>query len=294
MTARHLLSAVFRAALPPGTDAAVVPADTELEPLLAGLLASGRASWPDVDVDASTFVTYLAKRAEPARISAVKGDDLYIACACVQGSTRGLAAIESRYMSELDGALARMKLAPGTIDDVKQNLRRQLFVGEPGTAPRIAEYTGRGELRGWLRVTATRAALKVLRKDKREVPVDDDALLERGATGDDPELSYVKQVYRAQFKAAFQQALDSLDDREKNLLRQTVVDGLGIDELCVMYGVHRATVARWVQKARETLLDRTRRNFMANARVNKQECESIMRLVHSQLDGTIRRRIIEG
>lgn len=272
-----------------------VPADPELEPLLAAMVESGRRAWPDVPLPPSIFVAYLAERAAASgKLAAAKGDDLWIACACVQGDARALAAIERTYIAELDGALAHMKLAPGAIDDVKQTLRRQLFVGEPGSRPRIAEYDGRGELRGWLRVTAVRAALKLLRKEKREVPVDDDVLLERGATGDDPELSYVKQVYRTQFKSAFQQALDSLDDREKNLLRQTVVDGLGIDELGAMYQVHRATVARWVQKARETLLERTRKNFMASARVDKRECESIMRLVHSQLDGTIRRRIIEG
>ena len=121
--------------------------------------------------------------------------------------------------------------------------------------------------------------------------MDDDELLAVRASGGDPELSYIKEVYRAQFKEAFQFALDSLSDREKNLLRQNVVDGLSIDDLAGLYRAHRATVARWLSAAREALLRRTRRQFMQYARIDGDECDSIMRLVHSQLDGTIRRRL---
>jgi RNA polymerase sigma-70 factor (ECF subfamily) len=185
-----------------------------------------------------------------------------------------------------------MNLGATKQDDVVQGLRRQLFVGEPGAAPGIAEFKGTGDLRGWLRVTATRAALKLLRKEKREVLTDDDALLARSAAAAaDPELLYVKEVYRAQFRAAFQAALDSLTDREKNLMRQHIVDRLTVDDLGALYQVHRATVARWLQKARDTLLVRTRKNFMQDARVDRSECESIMQMVQSQLDGTIRRRL---
>ena len=135
-----------------------------------------------------------------------------------------------------------------------------------------------------------RAALKLLRKENRETPTDD-ALLEARAQEDDPELAYMKAAYRASFKVAFQEALESLLPRERTLLKQQIVDGLGIDELGALYQVHRATAARWVQSAREKLLVRTRRTFMMNARISSDECESIMRLVRSQLDMSLQRRL---
>ena len=135
-----------------------------------------------------------------------------------------------------------------------------------------------------------RAALKLIRKDGRETS-SDDALLEARAPEDDPELAYMKAAYRAAFKTAFQEALESLEGRERTLLKQQIVDGLGIDELGALYDVHRATAARWVAAAREKLLLRTRRMFMLRARISSDECESIMRMVRSQLDVSLHRRL---
>lgn len=51
-----------------------------------------------------------------------------------------------------------------------------------------------------------------------------------------------------------------------------------------MYRVHLATVARWVDKARETLLENSRSILMAQLRVDLSEVESILRLIESQLE----------
>jgi RNA polymerase sigma-70 factor (ECF subfamily) len=246
-----------------------------------------------VAVADDAFLRYLAVRTPaPDLLQRLRVEDLYIACACVHRNARAIAALDGRFFPEIDAALRKMSLPTAKIEDVKQTLRRQLFVGAEGEAPRIAQYDGTGDLKAWLRVTAVRAALKVIRKDRRETPIGDDALLEGTAgASSDPELVYDKHVYRDRFKAAFQASLDALADRDKTLLRQSVVDGLSIDDLCALHGVHRATVARWLAKAKETLLDGTRKHFMQSARISKNECESILRLVQSQLDATIRRRL---
>lgn len=218
-------------------------------------------------------------------------EDLYLACACVNRDAAALAIVEERYLPDVDGALRKMGLTRDRIDDTKQGLRRLLFVGDETTPPRIGEYRGSGELRAWMRVTAMRAALKLLRKGSRDVPAGDAAILEARAQEDDPELAYMKATYRAAFKTAFQEALESLQPRERTLLKQQLVDGLGIDELGTLYEVHRATAARWLQAAREKLLVRTRRMFMLRARISSDECESIMRLVRSQLDVSLQRRL---
>jgi RNA polymerase sigma-70 factor (ECF subfamily) len=106
---------------------------------------------------------------------------------------------------------------------------------------------------------------------------------------DDPELSYMKELYRQAFRQAFGAALAALEARDKNLLRQHVVDGLTVDELGPLYGVHRATAARWVQRAKEKLLHETRKQFMARARISSRECESVLRLVRSRIDVTLGR-----
>jgi RNA polymerase sigma-70 factor (ECF subfamily) len=264
------------------------------------MVESGRAEWPEVVVSSATFVAHVAARlpaeafASPealrTELEATRAGDMWIACACTHGVSNAVPAIDARLFPDLRTAVDRVKGLGDRASDLLQSLRRDLFVGEEARQPRIADYNGRGDLRGWLRVTAVRAALKVLRNDKREIS-SDGALLESEATAADPEMAYVKELYRAQFRTAFQLALDSLEDRDKALLKQHVVDGLSIDRIGDLYQVHRATAARWVQKAKETLLERTRDRFRETVKVGDTECASILRLVGSQLDGTIRRRL---
>ena len=279
------------AAREPGEDAD----RADLEQALIATAARGRAAWTTVDVDLACFAGFLGGRVTAAELEVARATDLWAACACGTGDGLAIAEVEARYFPDVDAALGKMGLSADRKDDVKQGLRRLLFVGDrdAGVAPRISEYRGTGDLRAWLRVTAMRAALKLLRKENRETPTDD-ALLEARAHEDDPELAYMKAAYRASFKTAFQEALESLLPRERTLLKQQVVDGLGIDELGVLYQVHRATAARWVQSAREKLLTRTRRTFMLNARISSDECESIMRMVRSQLDMSLHRRLGAG
>jgi RNA polymerase sigma-70 factor, ECF subfamily len=171
---------------------------------------------------------------------------------------------------------------------VLQALRGQLLVGVGGALPRISEYAGHGDLRGWLRVSVVRSALKVLRRNNAGAFEDVDAVLEARSSDDDPELSYMKSLYRDAFRAAFRAAFDELAAREKNMLRQHFADGLTIDDLGRLYNVHRATAARWLQKARESLLAGTRREFTQRAGITARECESVLRLVQSRFDVTLR------
>jgi RNA polymerase sigma-70 factor (ECF subfamily) len=281
---RPLSSAFARGA---GTDA------QDCERVLEALVLRARSAYPHVTVDPAHFAEFIGRRVSPSELEQARAEDLWIACASTSADPAALAVVEARYLPDVDAALGKMGLSQDSIGEVKQRLRDVLFVGDEGRPARIGEYRGLGDLRAWLRVSAMRAALKLMRKGARETSADD-ALLEMRAQADDPELAYMKATYRAAFKIAFQEALESLLPRERTLLKQQVVDGLGIDELGALYEVHRATAARWVQAAREKLLLRTRRAFMLRTGISTDECESIMRMVRSQLDLSLHRRLSTG
>jgi RNA polymerase sigma-70 factor (ECF subfamily) len=219
-------------------------------------------------------------------------DDFALARACGAGDPGALARVEAELFPNIRIALRRMSLSPPEVEDVMQTFRTELFVRNGERPPRIVDYEGRGPLVAWLRVGATRLALRLRQKTRREVPSEDDALLASCASGDDPELAFVKESCRADFRAAFQQALNSLTDRDRTLLRMKTVDELSVDEIGAVFQVHRATAARWVAKAETTLVGRTRTELMRRARVTREECDSMIRLVQSQLGATLRRRIL--
>lgn len=261
------------------------------EDALRPLLAHARSTHPGVQVTDGDFFAHVRRHCEtpPAPEAAAQ---LYFALACVRGDATALEEFEAQYAPILVQSARRAKLADADAEEVAQQLRVLLLVGEGESAPKLAEYAGRGDLRGWLRVVAMRAALRVAKRGGGATDGrggDDDAVLAVRSTGDDPELGYLKAVYRTAFRAAFAAAIESLEARDKTLLRQHLVDGLTIDEIAPLYGVHRATAARWLEKARELLLTRVRHEFADRARVSDRELVSVLRLLESRLEITLRR-----
>ncbi|NOU33523.1 MAG: transcriptional regulator [Polyangiaceae bacterium] len=247
----------------------------------------------DLALDPQLFDAYVQERLRPGESpEALALDDLRVACGALRGVPGALALLESAYFSGIDAHLRKLGLDLHEVDDVKQTLRRQLLVASPDGPPRLLQYDGRGALRGWLRVSAVRQGLKVLRAKKRETSLDaEESALEDRAAPADPELAYMKALYREAFKTSFREAVEALGAKEKTLLRQSLLDGLSIDDLARLYGTHRATTARWVQAAREEVVKETRKRFVARLKVSGDECDSVFRMIATHLDLTLRRHL---
>jgi RNA polymerase sigma-70 factor, ECF subfamily len=255
---------------------------------LFALVAEGRSVWPDVAVAPERLVGFVAARLDGEGdagdvLGGLRPADLYLACALTDGDRAALAAFDRHYMREVDIALARMRIGPPRANDVKQLVRQRLFVGDGGPG-KISEYAGRGDLRRWVRSVAVRTCLNDLRKGKNEVLADDDALIAQQAMpGDDPELAYMKRTYAREFHAAFTEALANLGAREQTLLRYHHVDGLNIDEIGAIYRVHRVTAFRWLEKAKEKLVEATLAVMRTRLNVSPRELDSVLRLIRSQV-----------
>ncbi|MCG8425016.1 MAG: sigma-70 family RNA polymerase sigma factor [Proteobacteria bacterium] len=261
----------------------------DLQKRLSSLYDEGCRQWPQLAVDPVHFVSFLgghlpADRRASEALAAVRAGDLYLTFACSTGDQTALLAFDGRFMSEIELALARMRVSTTQVEEVKQLVRQKLFVADRGRPGRIIDYSGRGDLRRWVRSIAVRTCLNQMRKGKRELPTQDDRVFDAiAATGDDPELAYMKERYRNEFRHAFEQALKALTDRQQNLLRYHHVDGLNIDEIGAIYRVHRVTAYRWLEKARDALVVKTQKTLRAQLKVEQREFDSIMRLIRSQL-----------
>jgi len=266
----------------------------DLGPLLAERIARATRAWPNVTVAEEPFVRAIAERLDadaPARaLDAMQTDDLYLACGCATGDPGALAGFEERCSAVIARAIASTGASPSERADLGQVVRQRLLVAPAsGGAPRIATYSARGSLPAWVRVVATREAARMLPRARREVAAGDDELEGLLAGDDDPEVGYLKRVYRAEFKQAFHAAVEALDDRARLVLRQHTLDGLGIDRLATLHGVHRATAARWVEAAREAVHAGTQRELTLRLHLSRGELASMMRLIQSQLDVSLTR-----
>ena len=167
-------------------------------------------------------------------------------------------------------------------------MRERVLVGAGGRRPKILDYSGRGPLGAWFRVTAVRQALDLIEKEKAHRPIADEFEEDQLAATVDPELLVIRQRYLPQFREAFRSALASLAAPERNLLRLYLVDGLNIARIGEIFGKSRATVGRMVIDCREKLLENTRENLGALTGAPDGDVLSLMRLLRSQLDVSIR------
>ena len=271
----------------------VLEAIPDLDRRLWMLVAEGRTAWPALHVEAIDVVSFVARQITPeladAALDGLRPADLYLASGCARQMPQAIGAFDRDYMREVDIALARMRIPPQRVLDVKQLVRQRLFVGggtagAPTSPGKISEYGGRGDLRRWVRSVAVRTCLNELRKGKREILVDDDQLIAQHAiAADDPEVEYMKRTYSAEFKAAFSEALGKLGSREQTLLRYHHVDGLNIDEIGAIYRVHRVTAFRWLEKAKEILVRGTLDTLRARLKLPTDELDSVLRMIRSQI-----------
>lgn len=266
----------------------------ELAPLLRERYERGAAAWPGVVVDAEQFARAIITRIETsdrrAALQMMITDDLYLACGCAAGSPAALSAFERHCGPAIRHALATMGASPDQRDELEQMIRERLLVAPGGgETPRIASYAARGSLRAWVRVVAAREAARMLPRSRREACVENEQLANLLAGDDDPELGYLKRLYLDEFKRAFQAAIDALPPRDRLILQQYVLDGLTIDQLAALHKTHRATAARWVQIARDRVLENTSRELIERLRLTRSEFDSVMRLIRSQLEVSLER-----
>ena len=257
-----------------------------LEAELQRLWARAAEAWTGFEVSPEVYAAYVAARTPqvPAGAdawAAIEAADLLLACACAVGDARALTAFERRYAAAVEAKAAKMTREGVTADEVRQQVWHKLFVNG-----KIRDYTGRGPMMGWLGVIVARTAIDLGRSAGAAAARSlSDGLMEAQA---DPELEYLKRLYREAFDEALRGAIEALTPKQRNLLAYNLIEGLDTNQIGGIYGVHRTSVGRWLSQARDALLAHTRRSLMQRLQVSRDDVDSIMRLINSRLDVTFR------
>jgi RNA polymerase sigma-70 factor, ECF subfamily len=238
---------------------------------LHDLVVAAAAQWPGVTIDIADVVAVLeAKRAadDPPPLEPA------------------IAAFDRAYLDVVPQALASMKLPTATVEDVRATVRDKLLLAEGDKPPRILDYAGRGRLRGLVQVTATRTAIDRIRHEEKEVELPAGRDL---AASVDVTLSLIKAQYRDAFATGFARAVAAASRRDRNLLRLHFMGGMTLEQLAQMYGVHRATVVRWLAAARAAVFGATRAHVADTLHAPADELDEMFDLVQSRVELSVER-----
>lgn len=219
------------------------------------------------------FEAWLEARSPKSQWSELNLDDLGLCWLALQHDAAGTAELERRLQRV---AKATVKSADDDfLAEVLQRVRQRLLVGPK---PRLEAYQGRGALVQYLKAVVLSVSVDLKRAaGPKEQTGEDDALLAATAGDESIDARLAQQAHRQHFTAAFKQALTALSAEERTWLRMRFVDGLSIEAVGSVFGVHRTTAMRRLEKAQETLLGETRRILAERLKLPPRELDSLLR-----------------
>ena len=273
--------------MPRATDHREAKVATTSDRALVEAFELGRSQWAGTKLGFQRLAQRVVLGEVRTEDSVARGPDLFLAWACAERDARAISYFERKFMPAVDGYVGRFGLAPSLVDEVRQELRIRLLVGDK---PRIGRYSGRGPLAAWVRMAAIRVALNLLERNRvrhRERGVAALGILVRDQTS--PELAAIRKRHAAAVRAGLERSLEALSERDKRLLRMNFIDRLNIEAMGRVFHVHRATVARWLVAVRRRMLETLRKELELDLRATTSDLRSMLTVMQEDLDLSIHR-----
>jgi len=180
-------------------------------------------------------------------------DELALARACAAGGNSAWEIFLTRFREKLYQSALRIAREDSAARDLADNLYADLY----GTATRdgervskLASYTGRGSLEGWLRTVLAQEYVNRYRRTKRLVSLDEES--EDGIQFSAPEPEPVANA-DPRLEQATDEAIVQLPVEDRAVLAAYYLDGRTLAEIARMLGVHESTISRKLDKLAKAL-----------------------------------------
>jgi len=206
---------------------------------------------------------YLPPGATPVETAelhrSLRHEELALARACASGSEAAWECFLNRYRQKLYGAAGAIAREESAARELADSLYTDLFgtrQSEDGRRiSKLASYTGRGSLEGWLRTVLAQEYINRYRSQRRLVSFDDQV-----QAGPQCEAS-TEVPADPRLEAAVDAALVNLGAEEKLILASYYLDGRTLAEIARMLGVHESTISRRVERITASLRKRILRGL---------------------------------
>lgn len=251
----------------------------------------------------------LASEAEPSVdainqfIDALHADDLCLIVACERNDERAWSELVERFGVTVRSAARSACSNEEMAEDLAQSIWAELYglrareAGRP--SGKIAYYSGRGSLGGWLRAVVGQLAVDQHRKTSRLVQTEEDADFDRlaqdaqgaGVEGSgmtaaplDPEQALAEGRAGADVEAALARAIKELGAEDRLLVKLYYFDGLRLREAGAVLGVHEATASRRLARVHTEIRQRVEAILTREHGWTREETARSLSEVASHLD----------
>lgn len=189
-------------------------------------------------------------------------DDLCLIVACELGQQSAWDDLVRQFSATVKSAARSAAGNEDAAEDVAQSIWAELYGlrkrADGTVASKLAYYSGRGSLGGWLRAVVGQLAVDQHRKQSRLVQPEEDTDLDRlahdaqsgepariGAQAEgDPESGLTHSRTAKDVESALQKAIAGLEAEDRLLVKLYYFDDLRLREIGTMLGFHEATASR--------------------------------------------------
>ena len=234
-------------------------------------------------------------------IDEMQADDLCLIIACESGDENAWNDLVERFTATVRSAARSASSNEDAAEDLAQSIWAELYGlrtkkdGKP--ASKLAYYSGRGSLAGWLRAVVAQLAVDMFRKQSRLVQTEDDTDLDRLAhdtnAGDGqpvlagiptPEESISNRFAQADMQQALNRAIQELAAEDRLLVKLYYFDNLRLREAGAVLGVHEATASRRLARIQTDLRKRVAKILIEERGWTQAETEKSFAEVAQHLD----------
>ena len=188
-----------------------------------------------------------------AFLLSLRVDELALARACVAGNNSAWEIFLTKYREKLYLSALRIAREDSAARELADGLYADLYgttTREGQRVSKLASYTGRGSLEGWLRTVLAQEYVNRYRRTKRLVSLEEES--EEGVQFRAPEPDPVTPADNRLARAT-DAVLASLPAEDRMVLSAYYLDGRTLAEIARMLGVHESTISRKLDKLAKTL-----------------------------------------
>lgn len=244
-------------------------------------------------------------------IDELQVDDLCLIVACERGDEKAWSELVERFTPTVRSAARSASSSEDAAEDLAQSIWAELYGlrtrtdGRP--ASKLAYYSGRGSLAGWLRAVVAQLAVDTFRKQSKLVQTEEDADLDRLAQEvhvaegqpalagmQNPEESMSNRFARSELQQALSRSVQELNAEDRLLVKLYYFDNLRLREAGAVLGVHEATASRRLTRIQTDLRKRVSEILVAERGWTKAEAERSFSEVGQQLDTDVEALLNRG
>lgn len=202
-------------------------------------------------------------------------EELALARACAAGNNFAWEVFLTRYREKLYQSALRIAREDSAARDLADSMYAELYgtnTREGERVSKLASFTGRGSLEGWLRTVLAQEFVNRYRRTKRLVSLDEEN--EEGERFAAPEPEPVPSA-DVRLESAVDAALAALSGEDRLVLSAYYLDGRTLAEVARMLGVHESTISRKVDKLAKILRKKILAGMMQQGMARRQAEEAL-------------------